>query len=104
MIYHVLLFFGLWVFFPKWLGPQNRIESIQKLIIAIMSSFTSIPILDLSLARTSEDAKSTFLASLRHALIEVGDCTVLEPTISVNKLIMRCQISGWISLHQKFWH
>lgn len=34
-------------------------------------SFDSIPILDLSLARSSE-TKPGFLASLRHALLEVG--------------------------------
>ncbi|KAH0559867.1 hypothetical protein GP486_003615 [Trichoglossum hirsutum] len=36
-----------------------------------MSSFTEIPILDLSLAR-SPDTKPRFLKSLRHALLEVG--------------------------------
>ncbi|KAI9810626.1 MAG: hypothetical protein M1827_006188 [Pycnora praestabilis] len=36
-----------------------------------MSSFTSIPILDLSLARKPE-TKPAFLESLRHALLEVG--------------------------------
>ncbi|KAI9785917.1 MAG: hypothetical protein M1839_008183 [Geoglossum umbratile] len=36
-----------------------------------MSSFTEIPILDLSLAR-SPDTKPQFLESLRHALLEVG--------------------------------
>jgi isopenicillin N synthase-like dioxygenase len=34
-------------------------------------SFTSIPILDLALARNSE-TKPHFLADLRHALMEVG--------------------------------
>jgi isopenicillin N synthase-like dioxygenase len=34
-------------------------------------SFTSIPILDLSLARDA-GAKAAFLADLRHALMEVG--------------------------------
>lgn len=36
-----------------------------------MSSFTSIPILDLSLARDPE-TKPAFLQELRHALLEVG--------------------------------
>jgi isopenicillin N synthase-like dioxygenase len=36
-----------------------------------MSSFTEIPILDLSLAR-SPDTKPQFLESLHHALLEVG--------------------------------
>ena len=36
-----------------------------------MSSFSSIPILDLSLARAA-DTKPAFLESLRHALLEVG--------------------------------
>jgi isopenicillin N synthase-like dioxygenase len=36
-----------------------------------MSSFSSIPILDLSLAR-SPDTKSAFLDELRYALMEVG--------------------------------
>jgi isopenicillin N synthase-like dioxygenase len=36
-----------------------------------MSSFSSIPILDLSLAR-NPDTKPAFLEELRHALMEVG--------------------------------
>lgn len=36
-----------------------------------MSSFTSIPILDLSLARDPQ-TKHVFLEELRHALMEVG--------------------------------
>jgi len=44
-------------------------------------SFTSIPILDLSLAQDSA-TKPTFLAELRHALLEVGFLYVKNVGIS----------------------
>ncbi|KAK6496705.1 hypothetical protein TWF481_001693 [Arthrobotrys musiformis] len=48
-----------------------------------MSSFTSVPILDLSLAR-SEDTKPGFLSDLRHALIEVGFLYIKNTGISTD--------------------
>ncbi|KAK6520208.1 hypothetical protein TWF506_000490 [Arthrobotrys conoides] len=57
-----------------------------------MTSFTSIPILDLSLAR-SEDTKQGFLNDLRHALIEVGFLYLKNTGIS-SELIDRVKKLG----------
>ncbi|KAF3079914.1 hypothetical protein TWF569_008163 [Orbilia oligospora] len=57
-----------------------------------MTSFTSIPILDLSLAR-SEDTKPGFLNDLRHALIEVGFLYIKNTGIS-SELIDRVKKLG----------
>ncbi|KAK6340319.1 hypothetical protein TWF730_002082 [Orbilia blumenaviensis] len=57
-----------------------------------MTSFTSIPILDLSLAR-SEDTKPGFLSDLRHALIEVGFLYIKNTGIST-ELIDRVKKLG----------
>ncbi|KAF3276637.1 hypothetical protein TWF970_006220 [Orbilia oligospora] len=57
-----------------------------------MTSFTSIPILDLSLAR-SEDTKPGFLNELRHALIEVGFLYIKNTGIS-SELIDRVKKLG----------
>ena len=60
-------------------------------------SFTSIPILDLSLARNA-DTKAEFLDSLRHALLEVGflyisntgiDDTLINDVITQGKAFFR---------------
>ncbi|KAK6344888.1 hypothetical protein TWF718_006840 [Orbilia javanica] len=57
-----------------------------------MTSFTSIPILDLSLAR-SEDTKQGFLNDLRHALIEVGFLYIKNTGIS-SELVDRVKKLG----------
>ncbi|KAF3939140.1 hypothetical protein ABW19_dt0203896 [Dactylella cylindrospora] len=57
-----------------------------------MTSFTSIPILDLSLAK-SPDTKPGFLDELRHALIEVGFLYISNTGIS-NDLIERVKKLG----------
>lgn len=46
-----------------------------------MSSFSTVPILDLSLARNL-DTKPAFLDSLRHALLEVGFLYIANTGIS----------------------